>query len=479
MQVPGEKQPVGVPPRVSGLGAIFSAARFMADPIGTTQRLYDRFGPVAELNFPLGSDTGGALSFVFGIGPKYNERVLGDPATFRTSGIMMQGPKGSAQRRIRDGIVGMNGPKHVHYRKMLLPPLRRPIVDAMVSRMAEVALRNVEGWPRGQIVDLWPLVKRMAQDITISMLFVAEGDGDHAEAHHAADMINEHMRLNGLASVKACPVDIPGLPFHGMMRSAERLEAYLGPWALKRRGDTRRDDLLSIIVNSPDEEGKPATDSAIAGQILTLFGAAYETCETALLWALFLLAQHPEAATKLLDEIDGLPDDGTMLAPELNSATWLDAVVRESMRLMPPVPMQMRVATRDTELGDYSIANKTRVVLSPYLTNRMPGLYPEANKFKPERWNGLDPNQYEYVVFSGGPRFCPGAWFGTTMVKVALVHIMRQLRVEVVKGARIDRQATITLAPKGTVPVVLRGQDRQFAPSSVTGDIHELVALEA
>lgn len=448
----------------------------MADPIGTSRRLYERFGPVAELRLPFGRDGGGSVNFMFGIGPRYNERVLSDPQSFRTSGIVVPGPPGSAQRRIREGIVGMNGPKHVHYRKMLLPPLRRPMVDAMVGSMAEVARRNVDKWPMGEAVDLWPLVKRLSQDSTISMLFVSEGD-DRSEAFKAAEMINEHMRLNGLPSVKALQVDVPGLPYHTMMRSAEKLEAYLGPWALKRRGDTRRDDLLSLIVNNPDENGEPATDSAVAGQVLTLFGAAYETCETALLWSLFLISQHPEVANKLLDDIATLPEDATLMASQLNGAHYLDNVVKEAMRMMPPVPIQMRVATKDTDFVDYDIANKTRVVLSPFLTNRMPDLYKDPDRFIPERWDGLDPNQYEYVVFSAGPRFCPGAWFGTTMVKVELVHILRRLRVEIVPGSRIERQATITLQPKGAVPAVLHRQDRRYTPSPVTGGIHDLVAL--
>jgi cytochrome P450 len=464
------------PPRVGGLAAIETAARFMADPIRTSRQLYERYGPIAELRFPLGAETGGGLTFMFAIGPRYNERVLGDPQGFRTSGITVRGTARSAQRRIRDGLVGMNGPKHVHYRKMLLPPLRRPIVDAMVGRMVEVAKRNVDKWQVGETVDLWSLVKRLTQDISISMLFAAESD-DPSAAFHAAEMINEHMRLNGLAAVKAAQLDVPGLPYHTMMRSAERLEAYLGPWALKRRGETQRDDLLSLIVNNPDENGQPATASAITGHIMTLFGATYETCQTVLLWSLFLLAQHPEAATRLVDDVENLPDDGLLMAAELNGAHYLDCVVREAMRMMTPVPIQMRVATADADFVDGEIRNKTRVVLSPFLTNRMPELYKEPDRFIPERWDSIDPDQYEYVVFSAGPRFCPGAWFGMTMVKVELVHILRRLRIEIVPGSRIDRQATITLQPKGAVPAVLHRQDRRFAPSPVTGSVHELVAL--
>lgn len=471
--VSGGTLPVGAPPRVGGIGALLSAATFLADPIGTTQRIYRTHGPIAELALPLGRSS---PTYVFGIGPRYNERVLGDTAAFRTSGIMMRGPRDSAQMRIRTGIVGMNGPEHVHYRKMLLPPLRRPIVDAMVTRMSDVARRNVAAWPVGERIDLWPRVRRLAQDIAISMLFTAEGEGDHSEAHHAADLINEHMRLNGLAAVKGCPIDLPGLPYGTMMRSAERLEAYLRPWALKRRGDTRRDDLLSIIVNSPDEKGGVASDPSIASQILTLFGAAYETCQTVLLWTLFLISQHPTVAGKLLDEIAALPDDGSLLANALNNCVWLDAVVKESMRILPPVPLQMRVATRDADLHGYQVRDGTRMVLSAFLTNRMPDLYPEPDRFLPQRWETLDPDQYEYMVFSAGPRFCPGAWFGATLVKVSVLHVLKALRIEVAAGARIDRHASITLAPRHGLPVVLHRQDRRFRASPVTGDILDLVA---
>lgn len=463
-------------PRVRGVGTLLTVARFLADPIRTTQRLFDAHGPLVELLPPFKSRNG-PPAFIFAIGPRYNERVLDDPATFRTGGIMMPGPEGSAQRRIRLGIVGMNGAQHVHYRKLLLPPLRRPIVDAMVARMSAVARRRIESWPMGEPVDLWPLVRRLTQDIAISMLFTAEGDGDHSEAHWAADLIHEHMRLNGLATVKGLPVDVPGLPYHTMLKSAESVEAYLGPWALKRKGDSRRDDLLSIIVNSPDENNKPASEAGITGQILTLFGAAYETCQTVLLWTLFLVHQHPAVATKLLGEIGALPDGGPLLADQLNKSTWLDAVFKESMRILPPVPLQMRVATADAALGEHLVRERTRILLSAYLTNRSPDLYPEGDRFMPERWDRLDPNQYEYMVFSAGPRFCPGAWFGATLVKVSIVEIMRKLRLAVVPGARIDLDASITLAPRRGMPVRLQRQDRRFAAVRVGGDITKLVAL--
>src|SRR5437773_5118 len=99
---------------------------FTADPVGTMMRIHARHGPLVAFELSIGREQNRA---VLAVGPRYNERVLGDPATFLASGILAPGPAGSAQRRIRRGIVSMNGPRHAHYRRVLLPPLGRGKVD--------------------------------------------------------------------------------------------------------------------------------------------------------------------------------------------------------------------------------------------------------------------------------------------------------------------------------------------------------------
>src|SRR5438477_12752353 len=98
----------------------------------------------------------------------------------------------------------------------------------------------------------------------------------------------------------------------------------------------------------------------------------------------------------------------------------LDAIIKESMRLFPPVAMQIRRASHATSVGDYPVPERTRIVLSALMINRLPNLYPDPDRFKPERWAGIKPSAFEYAVFSAGPRICPGQWFGLNVLKAAL-----------------------------------------------------------
>ena len=155
----------------------------------------------------------------------------------------------------------------------------------------------------------------------------------------------------------------------------------------------------------------------------------------------------------------------------------LDAVVRESMRLLPPVPMQFRVALEDTSLAGYPIPRGTRVMLSPFLTNRLPNLYADADRFRPERWAEIKPSPFEYSVFSAGPRGCPGYWFGMSTVKIALAVILARYRPELQCGARIGYRIRVAMSPWPHVPVVLHPQNGAFKANSVCGGIRRLVRL--
>jgi cytochrome P450 len=456
--------------RINYLSAL-GLVGFVFDPIETMRRAYDHYGPLVEFGFHI-PFAKASQRFLLAVGPRYNERVLGDPATFGSGGLMLPGPKNSAQRRIRAGIVAMDGLQHEHYRQLLLPPLRRVAIDGVVRRIGEIVQTTICNWRRGAIVDLWPLVQEVARRSAAAALFGARTDADLAEALAAADLLNDHTRMAGSPQVRGCPIDLPGTPYRRMLRHAEEVESHLTAWAAKRRGELCRDDLLSLIVNSPDQHGRPLGDEQIANQVLTLFGASYETCQTALAWTLFLLAQHPDASAALYDEVSSLREP--LCAAQLEQCTWLGAVVKEGMRLFPPIPLQVRKAFRDTDLLDCDVKRRTRVILSPFLTNRLPDRYPQPDRFTPERWSRIAPSQYEYLVFSAGPRTCIGYWFAMTFLKIALAHIMRAYRLTIVPGARIDYQVAIAMWPSRGIPVVIHAQDCRFAASPIGGSICQL-----
>jgi len=149
------------------------------------------------------------------------------------------------------------------------------------------------------------------------------------------------------------------------------------------------------------------------------------------------------------------------------------------MRLFPPVPLQFRRSLVDTELGATPIPAGMRVLISAYLINRDPDLYPQPSAFRPQRWSGLDPAPFQYPVFGAGGRMCPGALFGIQMLKIAMAAILSAHRVELVPNARIDYRSAITLTPYPGVPVVLRDRTRAPRASVIAGSIRDLVDLPA
>jgi cytochrome P450 len=234
-------------------------------------------------------------------------------------------------------------------------------------------------------------------------------------------------------------------------------------------------NLLSIMVNNPEEDGNAARDTTIVGLMPQLFGAVFETCQNALIWTLFLLAQHPRVAGELLDELQtGLADAPPTLA-KIADLPWLDAVIKESMRLLPPAPMQARVAQEATSIAGNPVPKGSRILLSAFVTNRMPQRYPEPDSFWPERWASINPTSFEYLVFSAGPRNCPGYLLGMAMVKVAVAAILQRHRIEFSPKSRVDYIARPGLRPRGKVMASLHPQDGAFSPTRIEGNILDLV----
>lgn len=447
-------------------------SRFLLDPLLAATQIRAEHGPFVQLPHP-GFPGQAKRTFLVAIGPRFNREVLANPAAWRTVNIGPGGPKNSAVRRLSQGIVGMNGRQHEHYRRLVVPPLQRKNIDGLGDAMVALAAEQLATWPVHQLVDLWAHVKLLLRTFAIGLLF---GD-DRAHGYPVADMINKCIDSNWSWKVFACPLNLPGTPYHRLVQNSELLERRIIDWGECKRGAIEPRDLLSIVVNSPDEHGSQPSNESLAGHTPTLFGAAYETCQNALIWTLLLLDQHPQVACDLYDELRAI---GTAAAafpsyPAIMRLPLLDAVVKESMRILPPVPQQFRVAQHDTTLGGTHVAGRTRVLLSSFLTNREPGLYEDPGRFKPSRWGAIDPSPYEYSVFSAGPRGCPGYSFGTAMLKIAVAMIVARYRIVVQPGTRIDYKVRVALSPRRAIPAVLVPQDGAFAPSSMRGTLSNLV----
>jgi cytochrome P450 len=466
-----------MPVRLTGPTALAWGLRFARDPLSATRRMFDKHGPFVILaeGLPFTKRWRATLlgtPLVFTAGAALNAELLSDPEIWRGVSVLPGGPKNSAAQRMIWGLPRLTGERHAHYRKLIGQPLRRTNVEVLTAKMARLAEAEVKTWPVGEPIDLWDAIRRMMQRISAALLF----GGDSEECRTIAKLSGAIVERKWGPGAFAVPINIPITAYGQIVRQSEDLERLILRWVTGKRGRLEEGDLASIIVNSPDAHGNPPDAATIVAHIASLFALSSEGSQSALTWTLILLAQHPRIACALCDELKSKIGGGAPSLDKAGDAPYLDAVVKESMRILPPVPLQIRVAQCETTLGGYTLPERARVMLNTFLTNRMPDLFPDGNVYSPERWSTLAPNAFEFPVFSAGPHLCSGYWFGTAAVKIGLAAILTRYRLELASGTRIDYRAQPALRPRQRIDVVLqRANGAVPAAMPLTGKIRELV----
>ncbi len=340
--------------------------------------------------------------------------------------------------------------------------------------MAEIAEQHIASWPAGQVVDLWTIVRSLALDVSSQLLF---GREDPQRATAMGHLLRGWLERNFSPGVWLCPFNVPGTPYRGLLKHSEHIErTVLAMIAERRANHNRGTDMLSAVVRAHDEEGEGRPDHELVGQANILFGASFETIGTSLTWILYLIAQHPRVAESLLDELRFL-HGAAPRADQLNRLKYLDAVIRESLRILPPVPFAIRRPAAQIDLDGMVLEKGDRLIVSHYMTHHDPEIYSEPERFDPERWFRIRPTAFEYLPFSAGPRMCTGYGFAMAELKIVLALALQRWRPAVVQGTRIDRTVKITMGPKNGLPIVLHPQDFKFRAADVRGNIHDMVDM--
>jgi len=438
-------------------------ARFAAEPLTAARNAHRAFGSFIRADYPHSTEAKPRRIFMIA-DPELYKAMLSDTDTWRNIQINGRGKRGHASHRLSYGMTRLRGERHEHYRKLFAPPLKRPAIMTMSPEMARIAAEQVASWPIDTPFALTDAAKTMAKHLAIGLLF---GD-DRARAMPIAEMIARQIRASWI---------VPGPAFFSWIREAEEQERAILAWAEEKRGNKDAQDILSILVNNTDEAGQPPSVALIGGIISFVFGAAYDTCQNALAWTLILLTQHHDALANLVAEIDAALDGRPATMDRIGSLPLLDATIKEAMRLFPPVPLMMRKATRATMLGGEPIARHEGVLISALTINRDASLYPNPDRFKPERWAGIKPTPFQYTVFGAGSHMCPGVTFGLQMMKIALATILSKRSVELAPGASIDYRTRVTLAPVGKVEVIMRERGAPTHSRRAGGRFLELVTL--
>jgi cytochrome P450 len=231
-------------------------------------------------------------------------------------------------------------------------------------------------------------------------------------------------------------------PTGAIGRALDRLDETIYAELARRRMQqdlAERTDILSLLMQARDEDGQPMTDDELRDELVTLLLAGHETTATSVAWAIERLVRAPEKLARLVAEIDAGVEQG--------GERYANAVVNETLRVRPVVPVVARVLRQELELGGYRMPAGTRVMPSIYLTNRNPSVYEHSAEFLPERFLENAPDTFAWIPFGGGIRRCIGASFAQLEMKLMLRTMLSELEPSVPAGRRPSLGAGVRTRP--------------------------------
>jgi cytochrome P450 len=349
------------------------------------------------------------------VGPEANEWVLVEAREH----LLWRSENDPIARLLRHGLLVEDGPIHDEPRQVMNPALYKPALPAYVEAMVRGTDAVARRWEKWQRVDLLDEMRKMALLIVYDTLFM---DDVSPEMDRLWDSV---LRLLTFIS--------PGLwmiwknaPERGYAEARRTVDDNLYA-VLRRRRATLRDDqhdLVALLLRAGYD------DDLIRDQMMTMVVAGHDTTTALLAWVWVMLGQHPDVMTRVRAEIDAELGSEPPTMDGLRRLTYLDQVIKETLRLYPPAHLGSRIAATDLEFEGMPIAAGSRVIYSIYLTHRLPRLWPDPNRFDPDRWaGGFRPPKFTYLPFGGGPRLCIGASFGEHMAAIVLARTLQLAEV--------------------------------------------------
>lgn len=351
-----------------------------------------------------------------------------------------------------NSILMLDGARHRRERKLLMPPFHGERMRLYSQMMCEIVDRSIDSWPTGTPFPLHSQMQEITLDIILRAVFgVAEGE----RLWRLRRWMVKALRMAGRNPLLLVAA------WSRLARIRREIDRLLYAEIAHRRVQAQEDssDIMSLLVAARDEEGRPMRDEEIRDEMVTMLVAGHETTATSLAWAIHSLLQNPEVLEAVCAEVAQVIGEGQQLpspSPEQIAALeTLDAVIKETARLHPVVPIVVRRLERDTPIGDYKIRAGNIVAPCIYLTHRRPDLWPDPEVFNPDRFVGRRIDPYTFFPFGGGTRHCLGAAFAAYEMKIVLARLLSRVSLRSVGGQRVRVvRRGITFAPTGGVPVI-------------------------
>jgi cytochrome P450 family 135 len=403
--------------------------------------------------------------------------MLFDPAEVKE---LFQGPHEQLRAGEANAMLGpilgqrsvllLDGPEHLRHRRLLLPPFHGRRMQAYAETMRRSADLEIDSWPVGEAFALLPSMQSLTLRVIVQAVFGYEPGAEEEELRRRLRaMVAPLARPRSMALLAALPMLLGReARMNDSFAAARRaVDELLYPEIARRRalGDevlSQSDDVFSALLLAGDEEGERLSDVEVRDELVTLLLAGHETTATGLAWCLDLLLHAPAVRARALER-DDAPASGVA---DQSHDRYLDAVVKETLRLRPVIPGVGRVVRGEPfRVNGYAIPPGVEINPSIRVIHRREDLYPAAGEFRPERFLVEDPpDTYTWIPFGGGTRRCLGASFALMEMRIVLDRVLERaagLRAADAKPAKVQFRA-ITLAPRGGTRVVL---DRPPSPA--------------
>ncbi|MBL8603129.1 MAG: cytochrome P450 [Myxococcales bacterium] len=358
-------------------------------------------------------------------------------------------------------LILLDGPEHRRMRKLLLPPFHGERMEVYGARMLEITAQSLAGWPVGRPFPVHEPMQAITLEIILQTVFGIEDPTLRGALSRSLTRVMNVATSPALLFPSFQRDFGPWSPWGRYQALAVEADTQMRALIAQRRGElgSGRNDVLTMMLEARDDEGRGLSDDDLRDELVTLLVAGHETTATALSWAMHCLLENPRAAQVLQSELDAASRAGLTPA-SIARLEYLDAVVRETLRLQPIIPVVGRVLQRPMTLAGWELPAGVAVTPSVYLAHRRESTFERPEAFEPERFLKKKYAPSEWFPFGGGNRRCIGMAFAMYEMKMVLATVLTRVRLSRGTSRAVGRvRRSITIAPAKGMPVIVAPRD--------------------
>ncbi|MFI5592145.1 cytochrome P450 [Amycolatopsis sp. NPDC051758] len=399
-------------------------------------------------------------------------QLLHDSRTFDKGGPLFE----KARLLVGDGLVSSGFESHRRQRRLVQPAFHRARMPHYIDIMAEEIDAELSSWRPGVAFNVSDITHGLTLRITARTMFATRIGEDAVRAVTECMPVIMQGVYRRMISPTSLIEKIPNKHNRLFAEAQVRMRDVISDTVAEyRRSGADQGDVLSILVNQRDEEtGEGLTDQEIHDQVMTVLIGGTETTGNTLAWTFHLLARHPEIEAKLQDEVTTVFGGRRPTSADLPRLEYTDRVLTETLRMYPPAWLLSRTTTRDVEIAGARLSAGTPVFYSSYLLGRNPEMFPDPDRYDPDRWLPERAKQLPrnaVLPFGQGNRKCIGDNFGIAETTLTLAAAVARWRLRPVPGHRISTapKASLGTGPLPMVPEPVAQADRPAPPAAAAG----------